>query len=96
MANLTLEQIERIKAYKVLLGVVDPSTLERAISDFELDEDPDVEIGIWEGIAMEYEASATDDMNVDEKKELFKEVLRRSFYSDPIQIYVERPDPELN
>jgi hypothetical protein len=49
--QLTPEQIERIRAFKEVLGDHDPSTLEQALDNFSRDHDPDAEIAIWEHVA---------------------------------------------
>ena len=70
MAKLSTEQIQRIKAYKEMLGESDICSLEKAISDFELDVDPNIEIEIWEGIARDYAVSINDDMTAEEKDDI--------------------------
>jgi len=49
--ELTAEQRARIRAFKEVLGENDPSTLEEALVNFSRDQDPDLEIAVWERIA---------------------------------------------
>ncbi len=83
---LTSQQIERIVAFKEILGDVDSSTLEKAISDFGLDDDPDAEIKIFEQMAARFKQLVKDDMDLEERKMIFGKILLRSMNEDPIQI----------
>ena len=49
--RLSDDQIRRIKAYKKILGDIDPASLEKTIEDFRRDGDPESEIRVWEKIA---------------------------------------------
>jgi hypothetical protein len=49
--ELTPEQVERIRAFKEILGSNDPSSLEEALANFSRDHDPEPEIAVWEHIA---------------------------------------------
>ena len=50
-AVLAPELIERIKAYKAVIGDADPASLEDAIDDFRRDRNPEKEVRVWERIA---------------------------------------------
>ena len=43
--------VDRIKAFKAILGDVDPTSLETAIDNFKRDTHPEDELMIWERIA---------------------------------------------
>lgn len=49
--ELTARQVERIRAFKAIVGENDPTSLEEAIDNFSRDRNPDAEIAIWEHIA---------------------------------------------
>lgn len=50
-SELTEAQVERIRAFKEILGDNDPSSLEEALDNFRRDHNPDPQIVIWERIA---------------------------------------------
>jgi hypothetical protein len=50
-ATLPAELIERIKAYKQILGDADAVSVDEAIDDFRRDLNPEKEVVIWERIA---------------------------------------------
>lgn len=65
--------IERVRDYKHKLAEVEHSNLEQAVSNFQRDEDPEKELGIWEKIAFAYETFALRHTGIspDAKKEAF-------------------------
>jgi hypothetical protein len=50
-ATLPAALIERIKAYKKILGDTDPGSLDAVIDNFKRDLNPDKEVAVWERIA---------------------------------------------
>lgn len=50
--------VDRIRAYKQILGDADPTSLDRAIDNFKRDANPERELEIWERIASIYQAFA--------------------------------------
>jgi len=55
-AELPPELTERIKAFKAILGYVDPSSLEYATDNFKRDMHPEPQVEVWERIARAYQA----------------------------------------
>jgi hypothetical protein len=47
--------IERIKAFKKILGDIDSTPIEQTIDDFKRDADPENELVIWERIASTFQ-----------------------------------------
>ena len=76
-SELTPEQIERIKAFREVLGDNDPSTLEEALANFSRDLDPEPEIAIWEHIAQAWseEVHRREVADPDHASLLFRAVL---------------------
>jgi hypothetical protein len=48
--TLSPDLIQRITAYKAILGAADPSSIDAAIDDFRRDLNPDKKVAIWERI----------------------------------------------
>ena len=48
------ELLERIKAFKHILGAVEPASLDQTIENFKRDAHPDREVAVWERIARTY------------------------------------------
>ena len=86
---LTEDQIARIKAFKEILGDVNPLSLDRTIEDFELDVDPNKEIKIWEHIAAQFKEQVTEDMGHEDRRSLFRKILTRSMYDDPLEVHID-------
>jgi len=57
--ELTPDQVERIRAFKEILGENDPSTLEEALHNFRCDQNPEPEIVVWENIARVWSEEAS-------------------------------------
>ncbi len=76
--------IDRIKAYKGILGDVEPSSLEQTIDSFKRDTTPESELVLWERMANTYATylahNPTDNPEI--KKEIFSVILGVSMGMD--------------
>jgi hypothetical protein len=72
--------IERIKAYKVILGDADPASLERTVDCFKRDTNPERELVIWERMANAFQMYLSDYPTVDIsiRKDVLAVLLRAS------------------
>jgi hypothetical protein len=70
--------IVRVQKYKELLGEVEPTSLEEAVSNFQRDLFPERELEIWENIARDYELNTKNnpEMTPEEREGLFGELLK--------------------
>ena len=78
-AQLTDEQMTRLRKVHATFAEVDGQTLAQWEDDFKRDADPDKNLGIWEDMevaTLAYCKNKTDDLPT--KKEVFKVVLLRS------------------
>jgi hypothetical protein len=71
--TLPAEFIERIRAFKEILGDADPVSLAKTIDSFKRDANPDRELAIWERIASIFQMylshNPTTDLSV--RKDIF-------------------------
>src|SRR6266581_2006824 len=82
-ASLTDDQMNRVRHLQKTFGQVDPSPLEKWVEDFKRDANPENELKIWEGMATVYETfTASKNLTIDAKKEVFQIVLARSGAAD--------------
>jgi hypothetical protein len=67
------EFIERIRAFKEILGDVDPIPLQRTVDSFKRDTNPDTELVIWERIASTFQMYLSHNPTTDlaARKEIF-------------------------
>lgn len=76
--------IERIKAYKAILGDVEPSSLEQTVDSFKRDTTPESELVLWERMANTYATylahNPTDNPEI--KREIFSAILGVSMGMD--------------
>jgi hypothetical protein len=78
-ANLTDEQISRVRRLQKTFSEVDPSSVEKWTEDFRRDVNPEREMAIWESMATVYETfTATNSLTLAGKKEVYQIVLLRS------------------
>ncbi|MEI7425095.1 MAG: hypothetical protein WCK10_03190 [Candidatus Staskawiczbacteria bacterium] len=72
--------IGRVIEYKNILGEIDNSTVEEAVSNFQRDADPEKELKIWEKMADLYDSliSKNNITNLAEKREIFAIILAKS------------------
>src|SRR4051812_36573751 len=54
-SSLPAALVERVKAYKKILGDADPTSIESAIDDFRRDLHPEKEVEVWERITHVFE-----------------------------------------
>jgi len=81
--KLSDAQIQRITRLQNTFSEVDPTPLEKWISDFSRDQNPDREIMIWEEMASPFERFISKrNLTVQAKKEAFQIVLMRSGASE--------------
>jgi len=77
--SLSKEQLNKIKVIHNTFSEVLPSTLEETITNFKRDVNPDSEIEIWLKMSRVYnDYNESHNINLDEKKEVFKLILSRS------------------
>ena len=76
---LTEHQLTRIRQLQSTLSEVDPSSFEKWKEDFEKDQNPEKEIGIWEAIAAAYQTycSAKTELSLQAKQEVLNILLAR-------------------
>lgn len=76
--------IERIKAFKEILGDVDETSLEKTIDNFKRDTHPENEVVIWERIASTFQMflshNPTTDLAI--KKDIFTVLVGASMGTD--------------
>ena len=72
--------IERVIRYKAVLGEVENSTIEEAVSNFQKDKNPERELKIWEKIAKTYQSFIEKKKISDfaQKQEVFRFILGKS------------------
>jgi hypothetical protein len=74
------EFIERVRAFKEILGDVDPTSLEGTLDSFKRDTHPDNELVIWERIASTFQIYLSHNPTIDlaVRKEIFAVLVRAS------------------
>lgn len=78
-AQLSEEQLRRIKKLHETFAEVDKSSLETWIDNFKRDADPDSEIAIWERIARAYVSyCAGRELTLEAKDDVFQTLVLRS------------------
>jgi hypothetical protein len=71
--------MNRVRRLQKAFSKADPSPLEKWVEDFKRDANPDNELKVWEAMATAYETfTASRNLTVDAKKEVFQVVLLRS------------------
>ncbi|WP_407556344.1 hypothetical protein [Winogradskyella sp. 4-2091] len=83
--TLSDEQLSHISYIHKTFNEVFPVSLEETITNFKRDENPSEEISIWLAMANAYESFVAKDSNnltLDDKKEVFKVVFIRSMMSE--------------
>ena len=84
---LTENQLSRIRKIHEGLSEADPSSLDKWISDFEKDQDPEREIGVWETIAAAYQCYCSQhSLNLDAKQDVLGILLLRSETDDEVEV----------
>lgn len=86
VSELTPEQIERIRGFKVVLAEHDPSTLERAIDNFSCDMHPEQEIRLWETMAKVYADELKDHPDAGPRE---RALIYRTIFSCPYSTRIE-------
>jgi len=82
-ANLTEDQISRVRRVQKIFSEVDPSPIEKWLDDFKRDENPERELVIWENMATAYETFTTSNsLTLGGKTEAFQVLLLRSGVPD--------------
>lgn len=78
-AKLSDDQMKRIERVQNIFNEVDPSPLDKWVEDFRRDINPENELKIWENMASVFATfTASRDLSLDAKKEVFQVVLMRS------------------
>jgi len=82
-AQLSEQQLSRIKALQETFAEVDPQPLEKWIDDFKRDQNPDAELEVYESMASAYTTyCSTRKLSLEEKNEVYSIVLMRSAATD--------------
>ena len=85
--RLSEEQVRRIARLHEIFAEVDSSSLEKWIDNFKRDQDPDLEIAIWERIAKRYtDYCSQRNLSLDAKDDVFQTLVLRSMTSDEEQV----------
>src|SRR5690349_1760890 len=86
-AQLTEDQLERIKKFREVFADIDELSLEAWIDNFKRDVDPDREIAIWEHISRSYQSYCSEhNLSKEEKKEVQTILLLRSMTSSETEV----------
>jgi hypothetical protein len=81
--KLSDTRLARITRIQKVFSDVDPSPLSKWIEDFSRDQNPDREIGIWEGMVTPYQRfTAKRFLTLSGKREVYQIVLLRSAAPD--------------
>lgn len=87
VSTLTEDQISRIRKIHGVLSEADTSSLDKWISDFEKDQDPEKEIGVWEKITAAYQCYCSQhSLNLEAKQDVLGILLLRSETDDETEV----------
>lgn len=87
VSKLSDEQLVRVKRIHDSLSEADPSSLDKWISDFEKDQDPESEIRVWEAIAAAYQCYCSEHrLDPVAKQDVLRILLLRSETDDEAEV----------
>jgi hypothetical protein len=87
VSKLRDEQLVRVTRIHDSLSEADPSSLEKWVSDFEKDQDPEREIRVWETIATGYQCYCSEHrLNPVAKQDVLGVLLLRSETDDEAEV----------
>lgn len=95
---LSGEFIERIKAFKTILGDdIDPVSIEQTIDNFKRDADPESELAIWERIASAFQTYLARNPTTSSaiRKEIFAVLLSASWGTEECENIKHLSDQQI-